>query len=147
MIWQLNRLQPDIKTIADFRRINRKAFKQVFQAFNLLCRQFDLFGRELLAVDGTRIKAVNSRDPNFSKAKIERALAAGEERLKRYFKQLDEADKSKKIAAPSAYLACCGHKHFRWAPDWTNHLFLWPIDENADELHTWLKNRSEVRTQ
>lgn len=58
----------------------------------MLCRQLDLFGRELLAVDGTRIKAVNSRDRNFSKAKIERALAAGEERLTRYLKQLDEAD-------------------------------------------------------
>jgi len=59
VIWLLRHLKPDFKTIADFRRDNRKAFKQVFREFVLLCRQLDLFGRELLAVDGTRIKAVN----------------------------------------------------------------------------------------
>lgn len=93
VIWLLKRLQPDFKTIADFRRDNCNAFKQVFREFNQLCRQLNLFGRELLAVDGTRIKAVNSRDRNFSQAKIERALAAGEERLKRYLNWLDETDK------------------------------------------------------
>ena len=93
VIWLLKRLQPDFKTIADFRRDNRKAFKQVFRQFVLLCRQLDLYGRELLAVDGTRIKAVNNRDRNFSQAKIERALAESDERLTRYLKQLDESDK------------------------------------------------------
>ncbi len=107
VIWLLNRLQPDFKTIADFRRANNKAFRQVFQEFNLLCRQLDLFGRELLAVDGTRIKAVNSRDRNFSKAKIEQALTAGEERLTRYLKQLDEADKDDTgLVLVSQWIAC-----------------------------------------
>ena len=62
VIWLLLHLKPDFKTIADFRRDNRHAFRQVFREFVLLCRQLDLFGRELLAVDGTRIKAVNNKD-------------------------------------------------------------------------------------
>jgi transposase len=61
VIWLLRHLKPDFKTIADFRRDNRKAFRPVFRQFVLLCRQMDLFGRELLAVDGTRIKAVNNQ--------------------------------------------------------------------------------------
>ncbi len=93
VMWLLRRLTPDFKTIADFRRDNRKAFRQVFRAFVVLCRQLDLFGRELLAVDGTRLKAVNNKDRNFTKAKLKRELLASDERLARYLKQLDEADK------------------------------------------------------
>jgi transposase len=66
VIWLLRHLKPDFKTIADFRRDNRTAFRPVFRQFVLLCRQLDLFGRELLAVDGTRIKAVNNKDRNFT---------------------------------------------------------------------------------
>jgi hypothetical protein len=55
VIWLLRHLKPDFKTIADFRRDNRHAFRAIFRQFVLLCRQLDLFGRELLAVDGTRI--------------------------------------------------------------------------------------------
>ena len=92
MIWLLRRLRPDFKTIADFRRTNRAAFRQVFRQFVHLCRQLDLYGRELLAVDGTRIKAVNSRDRNFTAAKLERELRRSDERLERYLEQLDGAD-------------------------------------------------------
>ena len=60
VIWLLRGLKPDFKTIADFRRDNRGAFKSVFRQFVLLCRRLDLYGRELLAVDGTRIKARRS---------------------------------------------------------------------------------------
>jgi transposase len=70
VIWLLRHLKPDFKTIADFRRDNRNAFRQVFREFVLLCRQLDLFGRELLAVDGTRIKAVNNKDRNFTRASL-----------------------------------------------------------------------------
>src|SRR3954454_17853783 len=56
VIWLLRHLQPDFKTIADFRKDNRHAFKAVFRQFVLLCRKLDLFGRELIAVDGTRLK-------------------------------------------------------------------------------------------
>ena len=93
VIWLLRRLTPDFKTIADFRRDNRLAFRQVFREFVALCRDLDLFGRELIAVDGTRIKAVNNRDRNFTKAKLARAMAESDERLARYLKQLDDADK------------------------------------------------------
>ena len=92
VIWLLKKLQPDFKTIADFRRDNRKAFKQVFREFTRLCSQLDLFGRELIAVDGTRIKAVNNRDRSFTHGKIDRALKASDERLARYLRQLDDAD-------------------------------------------------------
>jgi transposase len=64
VIWLLRTLKPDFRTIADFRRDNRGAFKSVFRQFVLLCRRLDLYGRELLAVDGARIKAVNNKDRN-----------------------------------------------------------------------------------
>src|SRR5271166_5135350 len=70
VIWLLRHLKPDFQTIADFRRDNRNAFRHVFRQFVLLCRQLDLFGRELLAVDGTRIKAVNNKDRNFTRASL-----------------------------------------------------------------------------
>lgn len=66
VLWLLRGLRPDYKTVADFRRDNHAAFKAVLRAFVVLCRKLDLFGRELLAVDGTRLKAVNSRDRNFT---------------------------------------------------------------------------------
>ena len=92
IIWLLKRLQPDFKTIADFRRDNRKAFKQVFREFVALCRQLDLFGRELLAVDGTRIKAVNNKDRNFTKASLKKLIEQSDERLEKYLAQLDAGD-------------------------------------------------------
>jgi transposase len=101
VIWLLRRLTPDFKTIADFRRDNSTAFRQVFREFVVLCRELDLFGRELIAVDGTRIKAVNSRERNFTKAKLAKAMAESDERLARYLKQLDEADKDGEDARES----------------------------------------------
>lgn len=92
VIWLLRRLRPDFKTIADFRRDNREAFRQVFREFVRLCRELDLYGRELVAVDGTRIKAVNNVHRNFTRAKLERELKSAEERLERYLGQMDEAD-------------------------------------------------------
>ena len=92
IIWLLGHLKPDFKTIADFRRDNRAAFKQVFREFVLLCRQLDLFGRELLAVDGTRIKAVNAKDRNFTKTGVTKAIKEADERLETYLKQMDDSD-------------------------------------------------------
>ena len=91
-IWLLRRLTPDFKTIADFRRDNRQAFRQVFREFVRLCRDLDLYGRELIAVDGTRIKAVNHRDRNFTQAKLKKDLQRIDERLDRYLDQMNEAD-------------------------------------------------------
>lgn len=92
VIWLLRHLKPDFKTIADFRRDNRAAFKPVFREFVLLCRQLDLFGRELLAVDGTRIKAVNNKDRNFTRASLEQFIRTADERLASYLQRLDDGD-------------------------------------------------------
>jgi transposase len=92
VIWLLRHLRPDFKTIADFRRDNRTAFRQVFREFVLLCRQLDLFGRELLAVDGTRIKAVNNKDRNFTRASLTQFIKAADAKLEEYFKRMDEGD-------------------------------------------------------
>jgi transposase len=92
VIWLLRTLKPDFKTIADFRSGNRTAFRAVFRQFTLLCRKLDLFGRELLAVDGTRIKAVNNKDRNFTKNSLEKFIKAADARLEDYLARLDEGD-------------------------------------------------------
>ncbi len=93
VIWLMRQLQPDFKTIADFRRENKASFRKIFREFVVMCRSLDLFGTELIAVDGTRLKAVNSGQRNFTKAKLAKAMAESDERLARYLKQLDDADK------------------------------------------------------
>ena len=80
VIWLMRQLQPDFKTIADFRPENKSAFRQVFREFVVLCRNLDLFGRALIAVDGTRLKAVNSGQRNFTKGKLAKAMAESDER-------------------------------------------------------------------
>jgi transposase/IS5 family transposase len=92
VIWLLRHLKPDFKTIADFRRINHKAFRPVFRQFVLLCRELDLFGKELLAVDGTRIKAVNNKDRNFTRASLKEFIRLADAKLDDYLKRLDHAD-------------------------------------------------------
>ena len=92
VIWLLRHLKPDFKTIADLRRDNRAAFRSVFREFVLLCRQLDLFGRELLAVDGTLIKAVNNKDRNFTRASLRQYIDAADKRLADYLRRLDEGD-------------------------------------------------------
>ncbi len=92
VFWLLRGLKPDFKTIADFRRDNAKAFRVVFRQFVLLCRKLDLYGRELLAVDGTRIKAVNNKDRNFTRGSLGQFLRAADERLADYLARLDAAD-------------------------------------------------------
>src|ERR1700759_909309 len=92
VIWLLRHLKPDFKTIADFRRDNRKAFRPVFRQFVLLCKQLDLFGRELLAVDGTRIKAVNNKDRNFTRASLTEFIRLADAKLEDYLRRLDQSD-------------------------------------------------------
>lgn len=93
VIWLLRHLKPDHKTIANFRRINHASFRQVFREFVVLCRQLDLFGRELLAVDGPRIKAVNNKDRNFTRAALTKFIREADDRLTEYMKRLDDGDK------------------------------------------------------
>ncbi len=94
VIWLLRHLKPDFKTIADFRRINHKAFRPVFRQFVLLCRQLDLFGKELLAVDGTRIKAVNNKDRNFTRASLAQFIKLADAKLDDYLQRLDQGDQT-----------------------------------------------------
>jgi transposase len=92
VIWLLRHLKPDFKTIADFRRDNRNAFRAIFRQFVLLCRQLDLFGRELLAIDGTRIKAVNNKDRNFTRASLTKFIELADAKLGDYLQRLDQSD-------------------------------------------------------
>jgi len=92
VIWLLRHLKPDFKTIADFRSHNCHAFRQVFRQFVLLCRELDLFGRELLAVDGTRIKAVNNKDRNFTRASLDKFIKTADATLADYLQRLDKGD-------------------------------------------------------
>ena len=98
VIWLLRHLKPDFKTIADFRRDNRKAFRPVFRQFVLLCKQLDLFGRELLAVDGTRIKAVNNKDRNFTRASLAEFIRLADKKLDDYLQRLDHSDATEQSA-------------------------------------------------
>ena len=92
VIWLLGKLAPDFKTIADFRKDNLKPLKAVARQFTLLCRKLELFGGELLAVDGSKFAAVNARDQNFNAAKLQELIARADARLAEYLQQLDRAD-------------------------------------------------------
>ena len=100
VIWLVRKLSPDFKTIADFRKDNLKALKAVSRRFTLLCRKADLFGCQLLAIDGSKFRAVNSRDRNFNEDKLKELIAHTDARLAEYFKMLDEVDAAEPSAAP-----------------------------------------------
>jgi transposase len=100
LIWLTGKLAPDFKTIADFRKDNLQALQAVHRQFIVLCRQLDLFGGELLAIDGSKFRAVNSRDHNFSAAKLKELIANADARLAEYFQTLDETDAAEPAAAP-----------------------------------------------
>ena len=92
VIWLLGKLTPDFKTIADFRKDNLKPLKGVARQFTLLCRKLELFGGELLAIDGSKFAAVNARDQNFNALKLQELIARADARLAEYLQQLDTAD-------------------------------------------------------
>lgn len=92
LLWLLNRLCPDFKTIANFRRDNPPAIVGVCRAFTLFCREQALFGAELVAIDGSKFEAVASRKQVVTPPRIETALASIEERIGQYLRSLDEAD-------------------------------------------------------
>jgi hypothetical protein len=94
LLWFLRRLAPDHKTIADFRREHRAGFKAVHRQFHLLCQQLKLFGGELVAIDGTKLAAVNSRERNYNHKKLEELLARADARLAEYLQALDAGDAS-----------------------------------------------------
>ena len=92
LIWLVRTLKPDFKTIADFRKENKTALKKVCREFVWLCRKLNLFGGELIAIDGSKFKAVNSRDKNFNETKLKELIANIDARIETYLKELDEGD-------------------------------------------------------
>ena len=92
VIWLLGKLTPDFKTIADFRKDNLKPLRAVNRQFTVLCRKLELFGGQLLAIDGSKFAAVNARDQNFNAAKLQDLIARADARLAEYFQQLDATD-------------------------------------------------------
>jgi transposase len=107
VMWLTGRLVPDHKTIADFRKDNGTAIRKVCAQFVALCREIGLLTQASVAIDGSKFKAVNNRDKNFTRAKMERRLAQVEESVARYLSQLDTADlqePSEALAAKTAHL-------------------------------------------
>jgi transposase len=107
VMWLSGRLVPDHKTIADFRKDNGPAIRKVCAQFVALCREMGLLTSASVAIDGSKFKAVNTRDKNFTRAKMERRLAQIEESVARYLSQLDTADRqepSEALAAKAAHL-------------------------------------------
>jgi transposase len=107
VMWLTGRLVPDHKTIADFRKDNGTAIRKVCAQFVTLCREIGLLTKASVAIDGSKFKAVNNRDKNFTRAKMERRLAQIEASVARYLSQLDTADlqePSEALAAKTAHL-------------------------------------------
>jgi transposase len=92
LMWLLCKLTPDFKTTADIRKDNAQALKEVCQEFTVLGKKLDLCGRELLAIDGSKFKAVNSKDRNFSERKLKQLLQHIHEKIDTYLKELDQQD-------------------------------------------------------
>ena len=99
LMWLTGRLAPDFKTIADFRRDNDSAIKATCRQFVLLCRKLDLFTDAVVAVDGSKFKAVNNRDKNFMPAKLQRRIEQVEDSIARYMAAMDTADRQENEVA------------------------------------------------
>jgi transposase len=93
MMWLTQRLAPDFKTIADFRKDNGPAIRAACRQFIALCRRLDLFARAVAAIDGSKFKAVNTRDKNFTRASIKRRMEQVEASIERYMAALETADR------------------------------------------------------
>ena len=99
VMWLTSRLVPDHKTIADFRKDNGSAIRKVCSQFVELCRRIGLLSVASVAIDGSKFKAVNNRDRNFTKAKMARRMKQIEDSVARYLHQLDSADRQEPTAA------------------------------------------------
>ena len=92
VMWLIKRLSPDHKTIARFRQANSKALKEVFSHFVKLCMRLGLYGKELIAIDGSKFKAVNSKERNFNDKKLQERIKRIEEKIEKYMNELDKND-------------------------------------------------------
>ena len=99
LMWLTGRLTPDFKTIANFRKDNGKAIRGVCRQFVVLCQQLSLFSEAMVAIDGSKFKAVNNRDRNFTSAKLARRMKAIESSINRYLAALDSADLQEPVIA------------------------------------------------
>ena len=102
LVWLTGHLAPDFKTIADFRRDNGPAIRATCRQFVMLCRKLDLFSEALVAIDGSKFKAVNARDKNFTPAKLQRRIEQVEESIARYMAAMDTADRQEEGEAVSS---------------------------------------------
>jgi len=93
LMWLMERLTPDFKTIADFRKDNGKGIKNVCRKFIDLCRQLNFFTDAVVAIDGSKFKAVNNKSNNYTKAKIKSRIRRAEESIERYLSKLDKSDR------------------------------------------------------
>ena len=94
LMWLTGQLSPDFKTIADFRHDNGKGLRNVCKRFVALCRQLNLFSQDVVAIDGSKFKAVNNRDKNFTPHKLEQRMKQIDESIERYLNALDTADRT-----------------------------------------------------
>ena len=104
LMWLTGHLMPDFKTIADFRKDNGKAIKNVCRQFVMVCRQLGLYSGAMVAIDGSKFKAVNNRDKNFTPAKMKRRVEQIEGSIDRYLGQLDSADREEPVEAETVRL-------------------------------------------
>jgi transposase len=98
LMWLMRKLRPDFKTIADFRKENRQCFKGVFRQFVLLCREMGLLAGELVAVDGSKFKAVNSGQKNFNGKKLEQRIKEIDHKVEHYLNEMEYLDQQEKPA-------------------------------------------------
>ena len=93
LMWLTGRLAPDFKTIADFRRDNGQAIRNVCRQFVVLCGELDLFAQAIVAIDGSKFKAVNAHDRNFTRGKLDKRMQQIEQCIERYLRAMETADR------------------------------------------------------
>ena len=98
MMWLIGQLTPDFKTIADFRKDNGPAIREVCRRFVALCRNMELLDEPRVAIDGSKFKAVNSREKNFTHDRLKKRIQSIEEGVTRYLAELDRADRQVEVS-------------------------------------------------
>ena len=115
-MWLTGRLMPDFKTIADFRRDNGPAIRAACAQFVVLCRNLNLFTRAVVALDGSRFKAVNNRDKNYTVAKVTGRMEQVDASIARYLRALDRADREESDVAEAEWICSGKEEDCRPAP-------------------------------
>ena len=136
VIWLLGKLAPDFKTIADFRKDNLRPLRAVSRQFVVLCRKLELFGGQLLAIDGSKFGAVNARDQNYNAAKLKELMDRADARLAEYLEAMDSADTAERgVAALSKEELAAKIAALREKQEWHAEL-LEQLDEEQKQIST-----------